>query len=128
MNSRTLLAGSEPPLRLRVRLGVKLIGATLCLLLFGTSISSYRAIISEQRVLADQLELRGRSLCDLGSVSCVEYLLIEDYSKLKDLLEYVTRDQNEVLFARIQRADGRTVAEYSTPESTASLSSDNYRV
>jgi signal transduction histidine kinase/ActR/RegA family two-component response regulator len=128
MNSKTLPAGSEPPRKLRARLGVKLIGATLCLLLLGTSVSSYRAIVSEQEVLANQLELRGRSLCELGAVSCADYVLTEDYSKLKDLLKYLTCDQNEVLFARIQRVDGRTIAEYSMIGPQNGLAHDGYRL
>ena len=110
------------------RLGYKLIGATLFLLLLGTLISSTHSILSEQEVLNEQLERRGRSLTQVGAVSCIEWLAAGDGDNLEQLAKFIAKDQNDVVFARIERADGTVEAEQWMSSPPPDASADGYRI
>ena len=109
------------------KLGFRLLAATLLLLLIGFAATSAHSIRSEQRVLTLQLDLRGRSLAQLGAVSVVDLLVLQDWDKLEELLETITRDQEDVVFAQIEStADGRSAEVWSSQP--PSFGQDNYRL
>jgi signal transduction histidine kinase/ActR/RegA family two-component response regulator len=97
--------------RLLHRLGFRLIGATLAFLSLGLLFSSLHTIRSEQTLLTDQLDVRGASLTKIAAITCIDYMFIRDWSKLDDYLEGMVKDQPDVVFAYIRRADdGKIVA------------------
>jgi signal transduction histidine kinase/ActR/RegA family two-component response regulator len=93
------------------KLGFKLISATLILLSLGLFVSSWNTIQSEEQLLSDQLDARGNSLKEMAAISCRELLLGGDYPKIDSFVEFLVKEQDGVLFARVVRPDGKVVAE-----------------
>jgi len=92
-------------------------GITLLTLCLGFFVSSAHTIWSEQELLSEQLDERGRSLSSLASLSCVELLLGNDIPKLDSFVGFLATSHPDVVFCRIQRQDGRTVGEAGKRES-----------
>jgi signal transduction histidine kinase/ActR/RegA family two-component response regulator len=112
--------GSEPTWlgRQLHRISVRLIGATLVVLLLGLFYSSFRTILREERLLSEQLDARGRSMAELAAVPTREWV-VADRTEYDDLIEFVqtlVKDQrNDVMSARIRRSsDNKILAEYPT--------------
>lgn len=53
------------------RLGIRVILVTLVTLTLGFLISSWQTLQSEQRLLSDQLDARGRSLARISASACI---------------------------------------------------------
>ena len=93
------------------KLGIKVISATLVFLSLGFTISSISTIHSEQELLSDQLDVRGRALTRLGASSCIEQMFIKDYEKVVSVVEEITRGDPDVAFARVEDSKGKVIAE-----------------
>ncbi len=93
------------------RLGAHVLGITLLTLSLGFFVSSAHTIWSEQELLSDQLDQRGQSLSKVASLSCVDLMLLRDYSKLDSLAQFLSSSHPDVVYCRIERADGRMVSE-----------------
>jgi hypothetical protein len=119
MHSSTDLRSAESPAFSRLgKLGARVMGITLLTLSLGFFVSSAHTIWSEQELLSEQLDQSGQSLANVASLSCVEFLLINDYPKLDSLVEFLAKSHPEVVFCRIERPDHTTVSEAprSSPE------------
>jgi len=103
-------------------------GITLLTLCLGFFVSSAHTIWSEQELLSEQLDERGRSLSSLASLSCVELLLGNDIPKLDSFVGFLATSHPDVVFCRIQRQDGRTVGEAGKRESDPARAPDRCRV
>jgi signal transduction histidine kinase/ActR/RegA family two-component response regulator len=93
------------------KLGVKVISATLVFLSLGFTISSISTIHSEQELLSDQLDVRGRALTRLGASSCIEQMMSRDYEKVVSVVEEITHGDPDVAFARVELPNGKVIAE-----------------
>ena len=112
MNSSTETRPAEKRTFARLgKLGTRVMGITLLTLSLGFFVSSAHTIWSEQEMLSDQLEQRGRSLSDLASLSCIELLLCNDYPKLDSFVDFLATSHPDIVFCRIERADGTKVSE-----------------
>ena len=93
------------------RLSVRLIGATLVVLLVGNTYSSVHTILREQTLLSNQLDARGKSLVELAAVSvspwvCAERIEYDDLDTfVKDLVQY----QPDVVSASVRRSSDNKV-------------------
>jgi signal transduction histidine kinase/ActR/RegA family two-component response regulator len=105
-----------------------LISATLILLSLGLFVSSWNTIQSEEQLLSDQLDARGTSLKEMASLSCREYLLGSDYPYIQSFVEFLVKEQPDVLFARVVKADGRVVAQLADPALKLRSGSPSMRV
>jgi two-component system, sensor histidine kinase len=93
------------------KLGAHVMGITLLSLALGFFVSSAHTIWSEQRLLSEQLDQRGRLLTKVASLSCVEFMLARDYPKLDSLAEFLASSGPDVVFCSIERSDGKQVTE-----------------
>ncbi len=93
------------------KLGAHVLGITLLTLSLGFFVSSAHTIWSEQELLSDQLVQRGQSLSKVASLSCVDLMLLRDYPKLDSLAQFLSSSHPDVVFCRIERADGQMVSE-----------------
>ena len=112
MNSSPKARAAEGPSFTRVgKLGARVLGITLLTLCLGFFVSSAHTIWSEQELFSEQLDQRGQSLCNVASLSCVELLLGKDYPSLGSFAQYLASSHPDVVFCKIERADGQVVAE-----------------
>ena len=85
-------------------------GITLLTLSLGFFVSSAHTIWSEQELLSKELDERGESLSKVASLSCVEFMLTNDYDNLLLLAQYLASSNAEVVYCEIVRSDGKPVA------------------
>ena len=104
---------SASPPRGSQKLGLKLVGATLLLVLLGSLVSSWRTIRSEEQLLSDQLDARGNSLKEMASLALRDPMLVDggDAPVLQSVCNSLAREQSDVLFAQVRRADGKILAQ-----------------
>ena len=93
------------------KLGAHVMGITLLSLSLGFFVSSAHTIWSEQELLSEQLDRNGKSLADVASLSCVEFLLVNDYPKLDSLVDFLAKSHTDIVFCKIERSDHSTVSE-----------------
>jgi signal transduction histidine kinase len=93
------------------KLGTRLLIATLAVLTLGHTLSSVHTLWSEQRALAEQLDLRGQSIARQGTAACVEAVLVDDGPKLQTFVDELLFGDEAIVFARVERADGVVLAE-----------------
>ncbi|MBI5361760.1 MAG: response regulator [Planctomycetes bacterium] len=113
MNSRSDLEAEAftAPRRFH-KLGTRLILVILAVLTLGHALSSLHTLWTEQRALAEQLDLRGRSIARIGTGACVEALLDSDRPKLQTFVDELVQGGSDILFARVERVtDGKILAE-----------------
>ncbi len=90
------------------RLGTKVISVTLLTLMLGFLLTSVSTIQSEQRLLSDQLDARGKSLARIGASSCIEYMMEwpQDYEKIKTAMKDIAAGDPDIDFIRVEGIDG----------------------
>ncbi|MEE9575710.1 MAG: HAMP domain-containing protein [Gammaproteobacteria bacterium] len=92
-------------------IATKLIGGTLLVIAVVFAVANIQAIRKEQTVLLDQMNSQGALLARVASKSCIEPLLIQDYPVLETIAELMTESEVSLSFVRIERQDGKIVAE-----------------
>src|SRR4030095_8400914 len=90
------------------KLGTHVMGITLLCLSLGFFVSSAHTIWSEQELLSQQLYKRAQLLSRAASLSCVEFMLVNDYPKLESLAQFLASGR-DVVFCSIERSDGKHV-------------------
>jgi signal transduction histidine kinase/CheY-like chemotaxis protein len=104
------------------RLGPKLLGATWILILGVFVLLSAFEIRTERRVLSDQLDVLGWSCAQMGAIACKEPMHRGDLVALEALARSQAAGHPDVVFVRIERADGTAVASAVGPASSQTLS------
>src|SRR5262245_3734934 len=102
---------------LRSQVALRLIGAALLVLGASSILSSAHTIAEERRVLLEQMDAQGNTLARATATFCVEPMLVDDFPVLETCVETLTREDTNVVFSRVLRVDGRTVAVF--PRDTA---------
>src|SRR4030095_13495288 len=74
-------------------------------------------IAEERRVLLEQMDAQGNTLARATATFCVEPMLVDDFPVLETCVETLKREDTNIVFARVVRVDGRTVAVF--PRDTA---------
>jgi HAMP domain-containing protein len=93
------------------RLGVQLIGATLCVLSIGLLLTSAHTLHSEEELLSEELDVRGNSLAELGAVACGELILGQDYPRVRSILRAIPQRDPDVVYVRPEKPDGTRIFE-----------------
>ena len=57
------------------------------------------------------MDSQGNLLANLVSISCIEPLLIQDYPVLETIAELMSKSEADLSFVRVERQDGKVVAE-----------------
>ena len=97
--------------------GPRLIAGTLLALGSVLLLSGIITVIQERHALYEQIDAQGASVCEAASLACVEALLIEDYPVLETYAELLVKNNEQIVSAQIERADGQVVASF--PSSAA---------
>ena len=97
--------------RRRRRLGVRLIGFSMCALAIAWVLLSLYILRDERSSLERDLRAEGERLAAATAELCVEHLLVRDYPVLETQLTKTVGRVPDVAWARVTLPDGRVVAE-----------------
>ena len=110
------------------RLGFKLISVVLIFLALVYLAMTFQIVASEKRILLEQIDTQGALLTEAASIFSIEPLLAQDYPVLDTYVENLARKKNDILFMRIERADGRVVSAHPTASPTGSSPCESCRI
>jgi signal transduction histidine kinase/CheY-like chemotaxis protein len=116
----------SPPLRRIDRLGFKLIAATLILVSAVFALFSFIGIRTEKRVLFEQLDLLGKTVAQSAAISCLEPTLADDLPILDTFTHTLVKQRDDIVFIRIDRADGVLMSKAEGPLAAESLATGQY--
>lgn len=94
--------------------GVRLIGAMLILLSFVVIPAGVYLIRSEKQILLEHIDNQGKSLVRTASIFSIDPLLLRDYSLLEANLNNLIQTNQDVVFAKTFREDGKEIASAQT--------------
>jgi two-component system sensor histidine kinase BarA len=92
------------------------------------AVVSSHTIVTARELIRSQSDVLGRSLADAAAVFCIEPLLAKDYPVLETYVESLTREKDDVVFARVEHEDGRLAAEFPRDRRSAAVSDDTLRI
>ena len=92
-----------------MRLGTKLIGATLIFVALVFVLLGAWTMRSEREILEGALDSRGEALALGASSSCTELMLTKDYPKLQTVLDGLVNQSPDSVLARIEWPNGQLV-------------------
>ncbi len=109
----------------KLRFDIKVIGATVLIVGLVFLVTGWHTIVTERRILYEQIDKQGQSLVTLTSVSVLEALLADDYPILETIADMLAKEKNDIGYVRILRGDGKIVAE--APDAPLSLEPEGVR-
>ncbi len=96
----------------RKSISVKIIAGISLLIFILISVWMPFFILSQKKMLMDQLDDQAQTIAESVAIFCSYPLLIEDYKVLQDYIEKIKEIDNTIVMAEISRKDDKVVAGY----------------